>query len=176
MVETFVRTPCTLRNYLARLEPPSPQLGVLLERNRACAVQGAGRQEPHVPPHAPGTHLQAQPGLGGQRPRGLGRACLLLRFSEWATDAKRRTNLPPPNLPHRVGEEAPPPHAWGGLGWGGVRTVTNLGNINSLRVVVRHRRIPRFARVDVRIPRLARRAWSRSRRRSRPAGRPRASR
>lgn len=41
MVETFVRTPCTLRNYLDRLDPPAPQLVALLERNRACAVQGA---------------------------------------------------------------------------------------------------------------------------------------
>lgn len=41
MVETFVRTPCTLRNYLDRLDPPAPELTTLLERNRACAVQGA---------------------------------------------------------------------------------------------------------------------------------------
>ncbi len=58
---------------------------------------------------------------------------------------------PPPGLPHAVGEvrrarrelvgctpvflarrelRQLPPHAWGGLGWGGGRTGTKLGNIN----------------------------------------------
>ena len=91
-------------------EPAIHASGPVRDDSRPIEISGMGGKRKAA-------HEASPPGL----PRLVGEVKAALREFEGC----------PPNLFHAVGEAAAPSPCTVGLGWEGVRTVTNWGNINS---------------------------------------------